>query len=77
MTHINWEKPFEFELGAGMVIPGWDKGIVGMKKGGRRKLTIPSDLAYGVQGSPPSIGPNEPLVFVVDVVGISDAPNRN
>ena len=48
----------EFELGAGMVIPGWDKGLEGMKVGGRRKLTIPPDQAYGEQGSPPTIGPN-------------------
>jgi peptidylprolyl isomerase len=62
-------QPFQFELGAGMVIPGWDQGIEGMKVGGRRKLTIPSDLAYGPQGSPPAIGPDETLVFVVDLLG--------
>lgn len=62
-------QPFELELGAGMVIPGWDRGLVGMKVGGRRKLTIPPDLAYGDQGSPPAIGPNETLVFVIDLLG--------
>jgi peptidylprolyl isomerase len=50
-----------------MVIPGWDQGIVGMKKGGRRLLVIPPDLAYGEQGSPPAIGPSETLIFVVDL----------
>jgi peptidylprolyl isomerase len=65
----SWDngQPFDFELGAGSVIKGWDKGIVGMKEGGRRKLTIPADLAYGPQGQPPTIGPNETLVFVVDL----------
>jgi peptidylprolyl isomerase len=65
----SWDngQPFDFELGAGSVIKGWDKGIVGMKEGGRRKLTIPADLAYGPQGQPPTIGPNEALVFVVDL----------
>jgi peptidylprolyl isomerase len=62
-------QPFQFELGAGMVIPGWDQGVEGMRVGGRRKLTIPSELAYGPQGSPPAIGPNETLVFVIDLLG--------
>jgi peptidylprolyl isomerase len=64
-------QPFEFTLGQGMVIPGWDEGVAGMKEGGRRKLTIPADLAYGAQGSPPAIGPNETLVFVVDLEKVS------
>ncbi|MEA2443516.1 MAG: FKBP-type peptidyl-prolyl cis-trans isomerase FkpA, partial [Thermoleophilales bacterium] len=59
-----------FKLGNGDVIKGWDKGIVGMKEGGRRKLVIPPDLAYGPQGQPPTIGPNETLVFVVDLLKI-------
>jgi peptidylprolyl isomerase len=62
--------PFTFTLGQGSVIPGWDEGVVGMKVGGRRKLVIPPDLAYGAQGSPPAIGPNETLVFVIDLLGI-------
>jgi peptidylprolyl isomerase len=68
----SWErgKPFDFTLGAGEVIPGWDQGVVGMKEGGRRQLTIPAELAYGAQGSPPAIGPNETLVFVIDMVKI-------
>jgi peptidylprolyl isomerase len=68
----SWDsgQPFEFQLGAGNVIPGWDRGLVGMREGGRRKLTIPPDLAYGAQGSGSSIGPNETLVFVVDAVKV-------
>jgi peptidylprolyl isomerase len=63
----SWDRneAFPFQLGAGMVIPGWDQGIVGMRKGGRRILVIPPDMGYGPQGSGP-IGPNETLVFVVD-----------
>ena len=63
-------QPFQFELGASMVIPGWDEGLEGMKVGGRRMLTIPPDKAYGAQGSPPAIGPNETLVFVIDLLGV-------
>ena len=64
----SWDRneAFPFQLGAGMVIPGWDQGIVGMKRGGRRILVIPPDLGYGPQGSGP-IAPNETLVFVVDL----------
>src|SRR5688572_19453856 len=65
----SWDagQPFPFQLGAGMVIQGWDKGMVGMQKGGRRLLVIPPELGYGPQGSGP-IGPNETLIFVVDLV---------
>jgi peptidylprolyl isomerase len=63
-------EPFDFALGGGEVIPGWDEGIVGMKVGGRRKLIIPGDKAYGPTGRPPSIKPNETLVFIVDLVEI-------
>jgi peptidylprolyl isomerase len=68
----SWDRgePFEFTLGAGEVIPGWDQGVPGMKEGGRRRLEIPPDLAYGEQGAPPDIGPNEALVFVIDLVQI-------
>jgi peptidylprolyl isomerase len=62
--------PFDFQLGAGMVIPGWDQGLEGMKVGGRRRLVIPPELAYGAQGSPPVIGPGETLVFVIDLLGV-------
>lgn len=69
----SWDggQPFSFPLGAGQVIPGWDTGVAGMRVGGRRKLTIPPDQAYGTQGSPPTIGPNETLIFVVDLVEIA------
>jgi len=66
----SWDRgsePFTFPLGAGQVIPGWDQGVVGMKKGGRRLLVIPPDLAYGAQSPSPDIGPNETLIFVVDL----------
>jgi len=61
------KKPFTFKLGEGMVIPGWDQGLVGIRVGGRRELVIPPNLAYGAQGQPPVIGPNETLVFVIDL----------
>jgi peptidylprolyl isomerase len=63
-------QPFSFVLGAGDVIPGWDRGIGGMREGGRRKLTIPPEQAYGAEGYPPDIAPNETLVFVVDLVKV-------
>jgi FKBP-type peptidyl-prolyl cis-trans isomerase len=61
------KQPFQFALGGGQVIPGWDQGVVGMKVGERRRLTIPSDLAYGAQGSPPKIPANAPLIFDIDL----------
>ena len=66
----SWDRgePFSFQLGAGMVIPGWDQGVEGMKVGGRRELIIPPELAYGPEGSPPAIGPNETLIFVIDLL---------
>jgi peptidylprolyl isomerase len=69
----SWSRsePFTFTLGAGEVIPGWDQGIAGMKVGGRRELTIPANLAYGPTGSPPVIGPNETLIFVVDLLAVN------
>jgi peptidylprolyl isomerase len=68
----SWDRgaPFPVQLGQGSVIPGWEKGLVGMKKGGRRMLTIPPELAYGAQGYPPDIPPNETLIFVIDAIAI-------
>jgi peptidylprolyl isomerase len=69
----SWDRgqPFEFRLGKGQVIPGWDAGVQGMKVGGRRKLTIPSAMAYGARGAGGVIQPHEPLVFVVDLLDVS------
>lgn len=68
----SWDRgePFSFRLGAGEVIPGWDQGVEGMKVGGRRELVIPPNLAYGETGSPPVIGPNETLIFVIDLLAV-------
>jgi len=68
----SWDRgrPFEFKLGKGQVIPGWDAGVLGMKVGGRRKLTIPSAMAYGARGAGGVIEPHEPLVFVVDLLAV-------
>ncbi|MFZ0161881.1 MAG: FKBP-type peptidyl-prolyl cis-trans isomerase [Kineosporiaceae bacterium] len=64
----NRGRPLDFRLGVGQVIPGWDQGIAGMKVGGRRRLVIPPHLAYGSRGAGGAIGPNETLIFVVDLV---------
>ncbi|MCD6727345.1 MAG: FKBP-type peptidyl-prolyl cis-trans isomerase [Solirubrobacteraceae bacterium] len=64
---------FDFEIGGAQVIQGWDQGIAGMREGGRRRLIIPSDLAYGAQGSPPTIPANAALVFDVDLVKVKSA----
>jgi peptidylprolyl isomerase len=67
----NRGQPFEFRLGKGQVIPGWDQGVAGMRVGGRRRLTIPSALAYGARGAGNGvIAPHEPLVFVVDLLDV-------
>lgn len=68
----SWSRnePFPFTLGAGEVIKGWDQGVVGMKVGGRRELLIPGSLAYGPEGRPPTIGPNETLIFVIDLLAV-------
>ena len=67
----NRGEPFTFKIGEGGVIKGWDQGVPGMKVGGRRQLTIPAKLAYGANGQPPTIGPNETLVFVIDLEKVS------
>jgi peptidylprolyl isomerase len=67
----NRDQPLEFKLGKGQVIPGWDQGVAGMRVGGRRKLTIPSAMAYGARGAGNGlIKPHEPLVFVVDLLDV-------
>ncbi len=63
-------QPFKFTLGQGKVIKGWDQGVVGMKVGGKRKLTIPPSLGYGARGAPPVIPPNSTLVFEIELVSI-------
>jgi peptidylprolyl isomerase len=64
------KEPFEFPLGARRVIEGWDRGVAGMRVGGRRQLTIPARLAYGDRGAGGAIKPGETLIFVVDLLGI-------
>ena len=68
----SWDrgKPFRFTLGKGQVISGWDQGVQGMKVGGRRRITIPPMLAYGKRGAGGVIGPDETLVFVVDLLAV-------
>jgi peptidylprolyl isomerase len=68
----SWDRgePFAFPLGGGQVIAGWDRGVEGMKVGGRRKLTIPPHLGYGDRGAGGAIAPGETLIFVVDLVDV-------
>lgn len=68
----SWDRAstFSFELGGGQVIMGWDQGVAGMKAGGRRRITIPPEFAYGKRGAGGVIGPDETLVFVVDLVAV-------
>jgi peptidylprolyl isomerase len=68
----SWDRgdTFKFGLGKGQVIAGWDQGVAGMKVGGRRRITIPPMLGYGKRGAGGVIGPDETLVFVVDLIGV-------
>ena len=68
----SWDRgdTFKFGLGRGQVIRGWDEGVAGMRVGGRRRITIPPAMAYGKRGAGGVIGPDETLVFVVDLVGV-------
>lgn len=68
----SWDRDttFKFKLGKRSVILGWEQGVKGMKVGGRRRITIPPILAYGKRGVPGAIGPDETLVFVVDLIGV-------
>lgn len=68
-------QPFDFNLGAGLVIQGWDEGVVGMKVGGTRKLTIPPDLGYGEAGAGGVIPPDATLIFEIELLEVSSGPN--
>jgi FKBP-type peptidyl-prolyl cis-trans isomerase len=72
-SSLDRDEPYPFNLGAGMVIPGWDEGVAGMQVGGTRKLTIPPDLAYGEAGAGP-IPPNSTLIFDIELLEVEELP---
>jgi peptidylprolyl isomerase len=69
-SSVDKGRPFEFKPGQGLVIRGWDEGVMTMKTGGKRTLIVPPELGYGAQGSPPEIPPNATLIFDVDLIAV-------